>query len=103
MKFNGTSWTGTVKIEKAIEVSAEYWSGLQSAYDSATARELEHAWLPIAIEIKIEKLNYVLEFYLQLDKEEPDEEKAKAILTQKLKQTINDLKFWPFDHGGSYD
>ncbi len=32
-----------VKLEKALDVSAEYWLGLQSAYDLSTARELEHA------------------------------------------------------------
>ncbi|RYE24236.1 MAG: addiction module antidote protein, HigA family [Sphingobacteriaceae bacterium] len=32
-----------VKLEKALDVSAEYWLGLQSAYDLATARELEQA------------------------------------------------------------
>lgn len=31
-----------VKIEKVLEISAEYWLGLQSAYDLAIARELEH-------------------------------------------------------------
>ncbi len=51
----------------------------------------------------MEKLNYVLEFYLQLDKEEPDEEKVKAILTEKLKQIINDPNFDPLNYGGAYD
>jgi antitoxin HigA-1 len=32
-----------VKLEKVLEVSAEYWLGLQSAYDLTIARELEHA------------------------------------------------------------
>ena len=32
-----------VKLEKALDVSAEYWLGLQSAYDLTVARELEHA------------------------------------------------------------
>ncbi|MEX8547035.1 MAG: HigA family addiction module antitoxin [Mucilaginibacter sp.] len=30
-----------VKLEKILGVSAEYWLGLQSAYDLAEARELE--------------------------------------------------------------
>lgn len=51
----------------------------------------------------MEKLNFVLEFYLQLDKEEPDEEKAKILLTEKLKQIIGDPNFNPLDYGGSYD
>jgi len=38
-----------------------------------------------------------------LDKEEPDEEKARVILTEKLKQLINDANFNPLDYGGSYD
>lgn len=46
----------------------------------------------------MKKLNYVLEFYLQLDKEEPDEEKTKAILTEKLKAIINDPSFDPLDY-----
>jgi addiction module HigA family antidote len=32
-----------VKLEHALGVSAEYWMGLQSAYDLNIARELEHA------------------------------------------------------------
>lgn len=32
-----------VKLEKVLDVSAEYWLGLQSAFDLAEARELEHA------------------------------------------------------------
>jgi addiction module HigA family antidote len=32
-----------VKLERALGVSAEYWMGLQSAYDLNIARELEHA------------------------------------------------------------
>ena len=32
-----------VKLENALGVSAEYWLGLQSAYDLTIARELEHA------------------------------------------------------------
>ena len=32
-----------VKLEKALDVSAEYWIGLQTAYDLSIARELEHA------------------------------------------------------------
>ena len=32
-----------VKLEKALGISAEYWLGLQSAYDLAQARELEAA------------------------------------------------------------
>ncbi len=51
----------------------------------------------------MEKLNYVFELYVQLDKEEPDEEKAKVILTEKLKQLINDPNFNLLDYGGSYD
>jgi len=31
-----------VRLEKAMNVSAEYWLGLQSAYDLTEARELEH-------------------------------------------------------------
>jgi addiction module HigA family antidote len=31
-----------VRLEKALDVSAEYWLGLQSAFDLAEARELEH-------------------------------------------------------------
>jgi len=31
-----------VRLEKAMNVSAEYWLGLQSAYDLTAARELEH-------------------------------------------------------------
>lgn len=31
-----------VKLEKVLDVSAEYWLGLQSAYDLSQARELEH-------------------------------------------------------------
>jgi len=32
-----------VKLEKALGISAEYWLGLQSAYDLAQAREMEAA------------------------------------------------------------
>jgi len=32
-----------VRLEKVLKVSAEYWLSLQSAYDLANARELEHA------------------------------------------------------------
>ncbi len=32
-----------VKLEIALGISAEYWLGLQSAYDLTIARELEHA------------------------------------------------------------
>jgi addiction module HigA family antidote len=32
-----------VKLEMALGISAEYWVGLQSAYDLKIARELEHA------------------------------------------------------------
>jgi HTH-type transcriptional regulator/antitoxin HigA len=32
-----------VRLEKALNISAEYWLGLQSAYDLAQARELEMA------------------------------------------------------------
>ncbi|WDF79539.1 HigA family addiction module antitoxin [Mucilaginibacter sp. KACC 22773] len=32
-----------IKIEKALDISAEYWLGLQSAYDLTIARRLEHA------------------------------------------------------------
>lgn len=32
-----------VKLEVVLGVSAEYWLGLQSAYDLNIARELEHA------------------------------------------------------------
>lgn len=32
-----------VRLEKALDISAEYWLGLQSAYDLAQARELEAA------------------------------------------------------------
>lgn len=31
-----------VKLEKVLGISAEYWMGLQSAYDLTIARELEH-------------------------------------------------------------
>lgn len=31
-----------VKIERVLGISAEYWLGLQSAYDLNIARELEH-------------------------------------------------------------
>jgi addiction module HigA family antidote len=31
-----------VKLEMALGVNAEYWLGLQSAYDLTIARELEH-------------------------------------------------------------
>jgi addiction module HigA family antidote len=30
-----------VRLEKALNISAEYWLGLQSAYDLSKARELE--------------------------------------------------------------
>ena len=32
-----------VKLEAILGISAEYWLGLQSAYDLIIARELEHA------------------------------------------------------------
>ncbi|MEX8547488.1 MAG: HigA family addiction module antitoxin [Mucilaginibacter sp.] len=32
-----------IRLEKALDVSAEYWLGLQSTYDLASARELESA------------------------------------------------------------
>jgi antitoxin HigA-1 len=32
-----------VRLEKVLEISAEYWIGLQMAYDLNVARELEHA------------------------------------------------------------
>jgi addiction module HigA family antidote len=32
-----------VRLEAALGISAEYWLGLQSAYDLNIARELEHA------------------------------------------------------------
>ena len=32
-----------VKLEMALGISAEYWIGLQSAYDLHIARKLEHA------------------------------------------------------------
>ncbi|WP_184548851.1 HigA family addiction module antitoxin [Mucilaginibacter sp. FT3.2] len=32
-----------IRLEKALDVSAEYWLGLQSAYDLTIARQLEHA------------------------------------------------------------
>ena len=32
-----------VRLENVLGVSAEYWLGLQSAYDINVARELEHA------------------------------------------------------------
>ena len=32
-----------VKLEMALGINAEYWLGLQSAYDLTIARELEHA------------------------------------------------------------
>ncbi len=32
-----------VKLELALGISAEYWLGLQSAYDLYNARQLEHA------------------------------------------------------------
>ena len=32
-----------VKLEKALDISAEYWIGLQTAYNLNIARELEHA------------------------------------------------------------
>ena len=31
-----------VKLEKSLDISAEYWLGLQTAYDLNIARELEH-------------------------------------------------------------
>jgi len=31
-----------VRLEKALGISAEYWIGLQTAYDLAKAREIEH-------------------------------------------------------------
>jgi HTH-type transcriptional regulator/antitoxin HigA len=32
-----------VKLEGELGINAEYWMGLQSAYDLTIARELEHA------------------------------------------------------------
>lgn len=32
-----------VRLEASLDISAEYWLGLQSAYDLTIARELEHA------------------------------------------------------------
>lgn len=32
-----------VRLEKALDISAEYWLGLQLSYDLIHARELEHA------------------------------------------------------------
>ncbi len=32
-----------VRLEKILDISAEYWIGLQTAYDLTIARELEHA------------------------------------------------------------
>lgn len=32
-----------VRLENVLGISAEYWMGLQSAYDLTIARELEHA------------------------------------------------------------
>lgn len=32
-----------VRLEKVLGISAEYWMGMQSAYDLSIARELEHA------------------------------------------------------------
>ena len=32
-----------VRLEKVLGISAEYWMGLQSAYDLSIARALEHA------------------------------------------------------------
>jgi HTH-type transcriptional regulator/antitoxin HigA len=32
-----------VRLEKVLHISAEYWLGLQSAFDLAQARELELA------------------------------------------------------------
>lgn len=32
-----------VKLEKALGINAEYWMNLQTSYDIAQARELEHA------------------------------------------------------------
>lgn len=32
-----------VKLEKLLDVSAQYWAGLQLAYDLHQAREMEHA------------------------------------------------------------
>lgn len=51
----------------------------------------------------MEKLNYVFELYVTLEKEEPDEQKAKAILTEKLRKIINDPDFDPLNYGGSTD
>ena len=31
-----------VRLEKILNISAEYWIGLQTAYDLTIARELEH-------------------------------------------------------------
>lgn len=32
-----------IRLEKALDIDAEYWMGLQTAYDLNVARELEHA------------------------------------------------------------
>jgi len=32
-----------VRLEKALDISAEYWMGLQTAFDLNVARRLEHA------------------------------------------------------------
>lgn len=32
-----------VRIEKALDINAEYWMGLQTAFDLNIARRLEHA------------------------------------------------------------
>jgi HTH-type transcriptional regulator/antitoxin HigA len=32
-----------VRLEKELGISAEYWIGLQTAYDLSKAREIEHA------------------------------------------------------------
>jgi len=31
-----------VRLEKVLDINAEYWIGLQTAYDLTIARELEH-------------------------------------------------------------
>lgn len=55
------------------------------------------------MKIQLEKLNYDLEFHLRLDNEEPDVEKAKALLTKRLREIINDPDFDPLEYGDCYD
>lgn len=53
--------------------------------------------------IKLEKLNYDFEFNLRLDKEEPDEEKLKILLTEKFRKIVNNPDFDPLEYGDCYD